>query len=424
MTTPTTLERVAVTDSAVRDRRRFPLDAVRGVAAVLVILFHANQNQRQGAWVAGFDGRVAEALALVSEFAVGLFFVLSGFVLFLPWVREGLSGRSGRSGREMLLRRFARLLPLYFMVVLVVWGVTNTRLPGNWQDLLLHLSMTHVYSVDYIFWTDGPAWSLAVEFHFYVLMALTVPLLCRWCARLESRRARVAVMGLLPTLMVATGTGWLCWAVAHRAVNSWPTWFGPMAKAPLFAFGMLLAIAVALGAELRHPVARRLLTLAGLAGLGAAVVLRPDHELHASAQLWNLALGLIGTAFVAAIVMSPDRPARWLTWAPMTTLGVLSYGIYLLHEPMMRMLRSHELLPVRDGGRWDWVLTTVIVVAVTVVVATLSSRYVEANGLRILDSIGAGGRPRNYYAHDIAPVVTRPVPAHEPQVVRLPAERY
>ncbi len=419
-----TLEGVAATPTAaVRDRRRYPLDALRGVAAVFVILFHANQNQRDGLRVGGFDGQVAEALALVSDFAVGLFFVLSGFVLFLPWVREGLAGQGSRSGKEMLLRRFARLLPLYVMVVLVVWGLTNPTLPGNWQDLLLHLSMTQVYSAHYIFWTVGPAWSLAVEFHFYVVMALTVPLLCRWCARLESRRARVAVLGLLPALMVAAGTSWLFWAVGHRAADSWPTWFGPMAKAPLFAFGMLLAIAVAMGAELRRPVVRRVLVLAGFAGLGAALVLRPDHELHASAQLWSLVLGLVGTAFVAAIVMSPDPSARWLTWAPMTMLGVLSYGIYLLHEPVMRVLRSHELLPYRDGDRWDWALTTTIVVAVTVVLARLSSRYVEANGLRILDCFEAGGRPRNYYAHDIAPAVSTTVTAHDPHVVRLLGRR-
>ena len=66
----------------------------------------------------------------------------------------------GRPGRVLLFRRMARLLPLYYTIVLVVWAVTNPSLPGHWQDLLLHLTFTHVYSDQYIFWTDGPAWSL------------------------------------------------------------------------------------------------------------------------------------------------------------------------------------------------------------------------------------------------------------------------
>ncbi len=79
-------------------------------------------------------------------------------------------------------------------MVLVVWALTNPSLPGHWQDLLLHLTFTHVYSDEFIFWTDGPAWSLAVEFHFYVLMALSVPLVHAAVRRASSRRARLAIV--------------------------------------------------------------------------------------------------------------------------------------------------------------------------------------------------------------------------------------
>ena len=119
---------------------------------------------------------------LGTDLFVEMFFVLSGFVLWLPVARAAIDGRAGRPGWVLLFRRMARLLPLYYAVVLVVWAITNPSLPGHWQDLLLHLTFTHVYSDQYIFWTDGPAWSLAVEFHFYVLMALSVPLVAR-CGR-------------------------------------------------------------------------------------------------------------------------------------------------------------------------------------------------------------------------------------------------
>ncbi len=99
----------------------------------------------------------------------------------------------------LLFRRMARLLPLYYVVVLVVWTTTNPSLPGHWQDLLLHLTFTHVYSDDYIFWTVGPAWSLGVEFHFYVLMALSVPLVaCRSTPRRQPGGRGRAVAAALP----------------------------------------------------------------------------------------------------------------------------------------------------------------------------------------------------------------------------------
>ena len=113
---------------------------------------------------------------LGTELFVEMFFVLSGFVLWLPVAKAALDARTGRPGWVLLFRRMARLLPLYYAVVLVVWTTTNPSLPGHWQDLLMHLTFTHVYSDDYIFWTIGPAWTLGVEFHFYVLMALSVPL--------------------------------------------------------------------------------------------------------------------------------------------------------------------------------------------------------------------------------------------------------
>ena len=96
-------------------------------------------------------------------------------MLWLPVARACVDRAGGRPGRVLLMRRMARLLPLYYAIVLVVWTTTNPSLPGHWQDLLTHLTFTQIYSDQYIFWTDGPAWSLAVEFHFYVLMALAVP---------------------------------------------------------------------------------------------------------------------------------------------------------------------------------------------------------------------------------------------------------
>ena len=139
-------------------RPLFPLGWLRGLAALAVVWFHAYQNNRTGAgWAWPWSG-TAHQLMLGTDLFVDLFFVLSGLVLWLPVARSVVDGEPGRSGRLLLYRRLARLLPLYLTMVLVVWAVTNPVFPGHWQDLVLHLTFTHVYSDTYIFWTNGPAW--------------------------------------------------------------------------------------------------------------------------------------------------------------------------------------------------------------------------------------------------------------------------
>src|SRR3954454_2031091 len=124
----------------------------------------------------------------------------------------------------------ANLLPLYASVVLVVGGFTNPKLTGHWQELVLHLTFSHVYRDQYIFWTDGPAWSLAVEFHFYVLMALSIPLVHAAVRRTGSRRARLAIVAALPVLLVVTGITYLAWETVWSPTDleNWSVLFSPL----------------------------------------------------------------------------------------------------------------------------------------------------------------------------------------------------
>ena len=162
-----------------------------------------------------------------------------------------VDGVSIRSGRVLLYRRMARLLPLYLAVVLLVWSLTNPTAPGHWVDLLTHLTFTHVYSDTYIFWTNGPAWTLAIEFHFYVLVALSVPVLNRVAARATTRGRRLAVASALPVALVVVGAAYLVWAtlLSGAAADNWSVWFSPLAKAADFGVGMLLAVVAAAGVD-------------------------------------------------------------------------------------------------------------------------------------------------------------------------------
>ncbi|GAA1126169.1 acyltransferase [Nocardioides aquiterrae] len=335
---------------------------------------------------------------LGTDLFVDMFFVLSGLVLWLPAARSCVDGTTGRPGRVLLLRRMARLLPLYYAIVLVVWAATNPALPGHWQDLLLHLSFTQIYSDRYIFWTDGPAWSLAVEFHFYLLMALAVPLVNAAAARTPGRRGRIGVASALPALCAAIGAGYLLWAtvLTEHDETAWSVWFAAPSRGVDFGLGMGLAVLIAAGVRL-GPAARRMLGVAGLAGLGVLVMTRP-FDVPAASEWWHPLYSLAVVTLLAGVVLHEGPWSRWFDWRPLAFVGTLGYGVYLIHEPVMRYAGHVGLLPDPRPG-WFFVWTAVVVAVPSLALAWVSSRTLEPAGLRLLATMDRRGRPRDYYDH-------------------------
>jgi peptidoglycan/LPS O-acetylase OafA/YrhL len=394
----TTVQTPDETTVDVRPRRaQYPLGWLRGLAALAVVAFHAYQHNRDPqTWAWPWDG-LAHRMMLGTDLFVDMFFVLSGLVLWLPIARACAEGDAGRPGRVLLMRRMARLLPLYYAIVLTVWVLTNPSLPGHWQDLLLHLTFTHVYSDQYIFWTDGPAWSLAVEFHFYLLMALAVPIVNALVHRQSSRRSRLWTAASLPILCAAIAVGYLTWASLSRPYDStdWSLWFSPLSRGVDFGVGMALGVVVAAGVRLGGP-ARAALGLAGIGGLVVLVVARPFPSV---ASEWWHPLYAVGVAVALAGLVLHDGPwsPAW-SWKPLVWVGTLGYGIYLIHEPVMRLLGSQGLLPAARPGAF-FLVTAVLVAVPSMALAWVSSRTLEPAGLRLLAMTDKQGKPRDYYQH-------------------------
>ena len=191
-------------------------EAYRGVAALAVVVFHAYQFVRvDGAYV--YAGTPADALLHQLDGAVAVFLVLSGFLLWEPVARALVTGAPPGSARSFLTRRAIRVVPLYVIATMVVWA---WRTPGGaegWPELATHLTFTHVFVADHVFSVIGPAWSLAVEVHAYVLLAVLIAVLAR-TGRAGTPRPTAALA--LPAVVVVVSVAWKAWAARAGRVTS------------------------------------------------------------------------------------------------------------------------------------------------------------------------------------------------------------
>ncbi len=319
------------------DRTRLlALDGLRGLACAAIVLVHV--------WMfdygdAGRGPKSALDLAIGElRLAVPLFFVLSGFLVYAPFVAAALEGRRRPALRRYAMKRAARILPAYWAAVLgcfVLLRWLDHPFAVSAQELPWYLLFLQNHSTQTLNRLDPPMWTLAVEVSFYVL----VPVVGLLAARLGRGRARQAALGgalvALGALLVAAAWG-----------GDWPVTVTTSLVGNLtsFAAGMTAAALV-------HR--RRLRRRTGLALVAAGVALVVAdgawHALQLTDYAWRAALGdqpaAIGFALIVAGLAAAPLRALPLTVPPLTTLGTLSYGAYLWHFPAIYALRAWGWMP-------------------------------------------------------------------------------
>ena len=180
MTLSRGLEAQGGLESVSRPERVASLTGIRAVAALLVMLTHAAYTT--GKYPQGYVGLVYSRM----EIGVPIFFVLSGFLLFGPWVKAAASDKPGPSVRRYAWRRVRRIMPAYVVTVLAAYLVYHFRTAGpnpghTWEGLFRNLTLTQIYTDNYLysFLHQGltQMWSLAVEVAFYAVLPLLAYLL-------------------------------------------------------------------------------------------------------------------------------------------------------------------------------------------------------------------------------------------------------
>ena len=182
----------------------------------MIIVFHAYQTSRVAVSYV-YQNTPLHFLLVNLDSAVAVFLTLSGFLIFLPYAYAFLGQRPYPATRGFFIRRAIRIIPLYYAAILIVWTVRYTGGVEQWLDLLEHLTFTQIFDSQHIFWTIGPAWSLAVEVLFYVCVGLTAPLLLKLCERIQSPRRRSLLLAGLAAVLIAASLAYKAWAfyVAH-----------------------------------------------------------------------------------------------------------------------------------------------------------------------------------------------------------------
>lgn len=350
------------------------LTGVRAVAALLVLGTHAAYTT--GKYTHGFAGLVYSRM----EMGVPIFFVLSGYLLFGPWVRAAASGGQPPSLGRYAWHRVRRIMPAYVVTVLAAYLIYHFRTAGpnpghSWTGLFRNLTLTQIYTDNYMFsyLHQGltQMWSLAVEVAFYValpiLAYLLLVVLCRRQWRPGLLLAGLVGLALIsPAWMVLVHTTGFLPDGARLWLPGYLAWF---------IGGMLLTVLGAMGVRMYGFVA---LPLAVISYVIASTPIAGEPTTSPTG-LWQ---ALVKTGFYAAIATLVVAPlalgnrgwyAQLLATRPMVWLGEISYEIFLVHLVIMEIAMVNVLhWPVYTGSA---PVLFVVTLVMTIPVAWLLHRF-------------------------------------------------
>lgn len=317
--------------------RMVELDALRGIAALLVVLFHYTTH---------YDNVYGHSAPLwvqvpFGKYGVQLFFAVSGFVILMSLERI-------ERARDFLLGRLARLYPTYWTgLALTFTAVTVFGLPSrevSTATALVNLTMFQEYfRVQHV---DGVYWTLTVELSFYALVLILLS------ARVLGR--------IIPIFIALVALQTLAELVLQAMGMPTAARFAGRPHLQFFAIGVLAFKWSRGEVSLRSALA--------LAGVGLA------HELLLGSTTTLIVFGVvlgIASALAAGAL-------RWLTWRLLLFLGFISYPLYLVHQNI-------GFLVIRrlEAAGWQPEAAVAVALAVALLLATAITHLVEQPALRL-----------------------------------------
>jgi peptidoglycan/LPS O-acetylase OafA/YrhL len=351
-----------------RHPERLPeIDALRGIAALCIVVFHFKVMTDHPGGLLGFEtalGRWANAYLWT---AVDLFFVISGFIFAHVYLRDGrLNPKTTMSGYAMA--RIARIYPLHLLTLMMVAAIVWAGVPlvpafdqgavrYDGFHFVLNLLMLQASGLERGFSFNSPAWSLTSEFVCYALFYALARIGGRW---------------LLIGAMLAIAAGFV--ADVHPGLLPVPD---RIARGLVgFFVGLLLYC---------YRVQLRRIPFVVTAAM-ALIMLVAAPALESTGVNSGVMMSLFTWPWLVLTCLNPVS-GRLLSLKPMQFVGDLSYSIYLLHVPLALVFLSI------NGGRYfaieQFVWVAPLYLAVLLIVAWLSFSRFEVPVRRRIRSIGA-----------------------------------
>jgi len=339
------------------------IEGLRGIAVLWVMVFH---------YVVVRDGKFADAFIVALKdwpvldvfvrngyLGVDLFFLITGFLLTLPWFRHADAGLPAPHWRAFYARRARRILPAYYVqLVFLFFVVVPILLPKIWMQSTAYVVGNIGAHATFLHYTNpltsasmtvnGALWTLAIEMQYYLLLPLIAPLFVKW-------PIRAAVCALV----IAAGWRWLAWHDLDFLVRFYVKLAGPArvtdenirhflaTQLPAYAFHFALGILLG-----RAWLLRRSRVIEGIGRLvPVALAAAAVWGLHAILRNGTSLLGHLGwVAFPAVIAVGfgavVSWPSDWLSRivanGPLAWVGKVSYSAYLYHLPVL-LLFNHFL---------------------------------------------------------------------------------
>lgn len=371
------------------------LDQIRGGAALYVLCHHAvMQIQIEGDHAHDTFYRMIQLATSFGHYAVDVFIILSGYCLMLPIVARQNFG----DVRVFYLRRTVRILLPYYasiavtLLLIAPWlegsasAWARHSLPVTFDSLWKHSLLIHQWFTEDALKINGALWSVGVEYQIYFLFPMFY---------LLTRK-----IGFLSSAAIVTSASYGLWGVClyFNVLNPGPNGTS-LYYCALFFMGMAAAdLANRSPERLRarglawidlHASKAALMAIAGILATAmiSFLIARFFPSLFFPLQIQSLVIGF----FTALLLCVKGRtstsqslfPYRinlsWLGW-----VGTMGFSVYLLHDPVIALVWTHLVLPLKLQFYWMQAIAELIIgMTVTLMLASIFYKWVELPSHRL-----------------------------------------